>query len=136
MKKFLWVLAFLLFLLLTGCPRNIDLGPGYDWQSKDFLRAMRWSDFYGAANLVVEAHREQLIQQFMGGDLHVVDSRIERVLPDAEGRSAVIDYRLEYYRLPSNQIKEWQWQQQWQRTFKNESNMDLWLIQNPPPAFP
>ena len=58
MKKFFFLVVFLLFFLATGCAQKIDLGPGYARMSKDFLLALRWKDFQGAASYLKEGKRQ------------------------------------------------------------------------------
>lgn len=133
MKKFS---AFLLLLCLTACAMPNRFGPDLQTTSGNFCEALRWRDFIGAANFLAPPLRENFLQQFQNDNLFVVDSRIVAVQLAASTESASADYQLEYYLMPSNQIKKWRWQQQWQLSDEKTAAVRLWQIQNAPPTFP
>ena len=114
----------------------IETGPDLQATSSRFCEAMRWRDFVGAANLLLPTSRELFLQQFQDENLHVVESRVVSVALDESTTGASAEYVMEYYRLPSNRIKKWRWQQQWQLAPPPNATTRLWLIHNDPPAFP
>ena len=107
MKK---IICFLLLLGLTGCAMPSSFGPDLKTTSNNFCEAMRWRDFIGAANFLEPTARDEFLQQFQDDNLFVVESRAVAVQVAASTESASADYLLEYYLLPSNQIKKWRWQ--------------------------
>jgi hypothetical protein len=133
MKKFYFLS---LLLCLTACTMPGNFGPDLETTSASFCEAMRWRDFLGAANFLEPSVRETFLQQFQNENLFVVESRIIEVQVAASAESATADYLLEYYLLPSNQIKKWHWQQQWQLSEKKSTTARVWRIENAPPAFP
>lgn len=131
------LLILLLCLLLTACLGSVDVGPGLDKISQGFSESMRWSDYPNAAAYVHPDVREAFLQQFQeDADLHVVDSRILSVDIDQQKGRADAVYVMEYFRLPSGQIKKWRWEQQWRLTQEKMTKPGVWLIENVPPTLP
>jgi hypothetical protein len=113
------------------------LGPGFDTLSGYFVQAVRWQDFQGASQFLVEDEREEFLEQFpRNKDLHMIDVRFERIELDEDVGEAETVLFVEYYMLPSPTVKEWRWTQQWQRLDSKYPEEDIWLIQAPPPVFP
>jgi len=133
MKRFYFLS---LLLLLSACALPGNFGPDLDKSSSNFSEAMRWRDYVGAAYFLEVAARDSFLQQFQDDNLFIVDSRITAITVDESMASASADYLLEYYLLPSNQIKKWHWRQQWQLPEKNTDSDSFWRIVNAPPAFP
>lgn len=137
MKKsvFLWVV--LLCFLLSGCTKKVDLGPGYTVMSRNFLQAMRWQDFRGAAAYLQEGSRPEFLASFNGSqDLHIVDaeyqySRLHKGLGTAE--SALL---LKYYLLPSTRVRDWVWEIDWSLIPVDSQQRGTWQVQGAPPTFP
>ncbi|HEY5674745.1 MAG TPA: hypothetical protein VIR78_13625 [Malonomonas sp.] len=130
-------LYFLLLLFsLTACALPRNYGPELEKSSDTFSEAMRWRDYVGAAYFLEPAARGTFLQQFQNDDLFIVDSRVVELQLAESADSATAEYLLEYYLLPSNRIKKWHWQQQWQLPEKNADSDRLWRIKNAPPAFP
>jgi hypothetical protein len=131
------LLTLPLCLLLTACLGSVDVGPGLDKISRGFSESMRWSDYPNAAAYVHPDVREAFLQQFQeDADLHVVDSQILSVDIDQHKGRADAVYVMEYYRLPSGQIKKWRWEQQWRFTQEKMTKPGVWLIENVPPTLP
>ncbi|MDA3903453.1 MAG: hypothetical protein PF441_08415 [Desulfuromusa sp.] len=132
----LWALL-LLCPLLTACLGSVDVGPGLDKISRGFSESMRWSDFPNAATYVHLDVRDAFLEQFQEDeDLHIVDSHILSVNIHQHGGQADAVYVMEYYRLPSSQIKKWRWQQRWRLIQVKVTKPGAWLIENEPPALP
>lgn len=129
-------LAILLFL--PACAgTSLDSGPSLADLGDRFSDAMRWKDFNGAGSHLWEESRSVFFEQFYeDDDLYIVDSKIAGIKLDVEAEAAVLDYRLEYYRLPSMRVKKWRWEQEWKQSLGEDQNSGLWLIQNAPPPFP
>jgi hypothetical protein len=121
---------------LIACAMPVEMGPDLETTSSRFSEAMRWRDFAGAANFLEPGVRAVFLRQFQDDNLHVIESRIISVQLAENGESATADYLLEYYLLPSNRIKKWHWQQQWQLPGSKGMKSRYWMIQNDPPAFP
>lgn len=124
-------------VLLTACLGPMDAGPGLPQTSQGFSESMRWGDFQSAALYLQAEVRDVFLDQFHEDeDLHIVDSRILKVdLHENEGW-AQADYVMEYYRLPSNQIKKWHWSQRWNLVQQKVTKPGVWLIENAPPKLP
>lgn len=133
--------CFMLFgggaLLLTACLGPADVGIGLPTTSSGFCESMRWSDFQSAAVYLVPEVRENFLEQFREDeDLKIVSSRVIKVdVGEDEGFAGVL-YQMEYYRLPSNSIKKWRWEQRWVLVRENMTKPGVWLIENAPPALP
>ena len=127
----------LLCPLLTACLGSVDIGPGLDKISQGFSESMRWRDYPTAADYVHLDVREAFLEQFTEDeDLHVVDSRILSIDMQQHGGRADAVYVMEYYRLPSSQIKKWRWEQQWRLIQEKLTKPGVWLIENEPPKLP
>jgi len=131
------LLFFLLLCLLPACAGQVNKGAGLAVGSEHFSEALRWLDFSGAANHLHIDVRGEFLDLFQADDdLKIVESQIVSVELDEASETATIDYRMEYYRLPSMRIKKWQWQQQWRLEQKNAIKSGVWLIVNSPPPVP
>lgn len=137
MEKFFLLAVFSLVLLVTGCAQKVDLGPGYEKMSGDFLQAMRWKDFQGAAAYLKDSERHKLLENFEGlKDLHIVGaeyhySRLNKKMGTAESEMV-----LSYYLLPSTRVKDWVWKIDWVLIPVDTKQRGTWLIQGAPPNFP
>ena len=133
----IFLLLLALSILMCACTKPVELGPGFSELSGHFVQSVRWQDFQGASKFVSEDQRDAFLEQFpRNKDLHMVDVRFERVaLDEGEGEAETILY-VEYYMLPSPEVREWRWTQQWQRLGGEFPNAGLWQIQTPPPTFP
>jgi len=131
------LLLFLLLLILPGCAKKVDLGPGYDRTSKQFLRAMRWQDFQGAAVHLRPEVRGELLDSFeRTRDLHIVEASYDYSRLKEEAGAAESRLVLRYYILPSTRIREWRWAMDWQLIPADRKQRGTWQVQQPPPAFP
>jgi len=131
-------LQFFLLLLLTGCVAGAG-NPGGDLyeQSRHFSEAMRWGDYLGAGNHLLPEVRDELLAIFQHDeDLRPVASSVYSIDMDAGTDVAEVEYRLEYYRLPSMRVKKWTWHQQWKLQPSKGLKSSLWLIVNSPPPAP
>ncbi len=133
MKRFYFLT---LLVLLNACAMPANFGPDLEQSSSNFSEAMRWRDYVGAAYFLEVAARDNFLQQFQNDNLFVGDSRITGMTLEESLDSATADYLLEYYLLPSNQIRKWHWRQQWQLPEKKTASASFWRIVNPPPTFP
>ena len=134
-KKFL--ILMLLLLILPGCPKKVDMGPGYDRTSKRFLQAMRWQSFQDAASYLKPAFRDKLLASFANNkDLHIVEAEFDYSRLKAEPGSAESRLTLKYYILPSNRIHEWTWAMDWELIPLDTKQRGTWQIQQEPPPFP
>ena len=81
--------------------------------------------------------RDAFLERFPeDDDLHVVDSSVTSIDVGENLTQVDVIYVMEYYHLPSSQIKKWRWKQNW-RLIKNEaSKTEAWLIDNEPPPLP
>ena len=122
---------------LSACTGPLDTGPGPDVLAARFAEAMRWQDFVGASAFVQADVRDEFRQQFTrDDDLKIVESRVERIKLAPETKLVEVDYRMQYYRLPSMRVKKWQWNQQWQLQQEKAMMSGVWLITNAPPEGP
>jgi hypothetical protein len=130
-------LLLLAMALVPACTRPIDVGPGLDDYCDQFSKAMRWKDFIGAGNFVRQDVRSAFLDQFQEDeDLNVVDSRIVNFNLNIDQQTAEADYLLEYFRLPSMQVKKWKWKQQWELHQPKALKTAIWHIVNAPPPVP
>jgi hypothetical protein len=135
MRNILYLMSLL--LCLSACGAAFDEGPGLADVGEHFSEAMRWQDYVGAGSHLDKAVRGEFLDRFQQDeDLRVVESRIFSVELNPETESAKVDYRMEYYRLPSMRVKKWQWTQEWQLQQKKALKSGVWQIVNSPPEVP
>lgn len=126
-----------LLVLLFGCAKPMAPSSDLLGTSKHFSQAMRWRDYIGAGRHLRENVRNELFAIFQDDeDLRIVDSVIFSIDLADDGKSAKVDYRMQYYRLPSLRVKKWQWLQEWHLERNKIMKSDLWLISNSPPPAP
>jgi len=129
----------LLFLapFLTACLGSSSAGSSPDKPSEGFSESMRWGDYPGAAAYVAPSVRAAFLEQFQeDDDLHVVDSSVTSIDVEQDVKQVDVFYVMEYYHLPSSQIKKWRWTQHWRLIKDKESKSEAWLIDNKPPPLP
>lgn len=138
MCRFLLLAILLVLLLVPGCATLSGGETANLPQLADrFTEAMRWKDWHGAARFVDSQQRNAFLEQFKEDpDLQVVDSQIRNIQPGTEEGLVEVVYVLEYYRLPSNRIKEWTWTQEWRQQSSRFYAESVWLISNQPPPLP
>ncbi len=137
MKKFFYLLFFMVFLMQPGCAKKVDLGPGYDKTSKQFLQAMRWKDFQGAAGYLKVDDRQKLLDSFENlKDLNIVEADFHYSRLNKEEQTAKSKIVLKYYLLPSTRIKEWSWEMDWLLIPAGTKKLGAWQVQSAPPQFP
>ena len=135
MRLFSYVFFVLTLVACVGGANN----PGGDLyeQSKHFSEAMRWGDYIGAGRHLQPDVREELLAMFQENeDLRTVSSSVYSIDLEPGANVADVEYRLEYYRLPSMRVKKWIWRQQWKLQRNKGIKSDLWLIVNSPPSVP
>ncbi|SHJ23433.1 hypothetical protein SAMN02745165_01889 [Malonomonas rubra DSM 5091] len=133
MNQRLFLLLLCLFLL-GACARSFDPRADLLDDSRHFRDALRWQDYIGAGRHMQDDVKQSLMDIFQDNeDLRIVDSSIYRVDVAPEGDRAEIEYRMQYYRLPSMRVQKWHWLQQWQLQPGKGMNQGLWLIVNSPP---
>lgn len=137
MKKFFPLTFFLLIFLVGGCAPKVDLGPGYKIMSKNFLQALRWKDFQGAAIYMKPEHRQALLDSFKDSkDLHIVGAEYEYSRLNKKLGTAKSKLILEYYLLPSTRVQEWAWEIEWILIPADTKQRGAWQVQSASPAFP
>lgn len=124
-------------LLLTSCLNPVDVGIGLPKTSKGFCESMRWSDFQTASLYMIPAEQSAFLDRFQEDeDLKIVNSRVVKVDLNEDDGVAEVLYQMDYYRLPSNRIKKWQWTQRWVLIRESRGTSNVWLIENAPPVLP
>ncbi len=130
-------ILLLLTPLLTACLGSSSADSSPDKPGKGFSESMRWSDFHGAAAYMTPSVRAAFLEQFQeDDDLHVVDSSVSNIDMGQDPKAVDANYVMEYYRLPSSQIKKWRWKQHWRVVQDKEGKSEAWLIDNKPPPLP
>ena len=124
--------------LLTACSGAMQMGgPDLEELARGFSESMRWHDFSNAAAYLDPEVRPAFEEKFIeDDDLRIVGSRVLSVNIFPDGEQADIVYVLEYYHLPSNQIKKWRWKQHWELGSKRVIKPGIWMIKNEPPGLP
>ena len=137
MKKYFLSAVLLAIFLVSGCANKVDLGPGYQRISKNFLQAMRWKDFQGAAAYLSMDNRPKLLADFDGlKDLNIVDAEYQYSDMDKKTGTARSELKLTYYLLPSVRVKEWRWKQDWVLIPVDSKQRGTWQLLGTPPTFP
>ncbi|PLY03027.1 MAG: hypothetical protein C0622_04870 [Desulfuromonas sp.] len=137
MRCFAWILLPLL-LVLSACFAPISSEPTVVTNANGFSESMRWGDFPTAAFYLHPDVREDFKSKFVDGDsaLHIVESQVLTAdLHEDEGWAETV-YEMEYFRLPSGQVKKWRWSQHWKVEKDGPLSSANWLIDNAPPAVP
>ena len=131
------LLILLLCLPLCACLNNLQLGPDLVETSDGFRQAMRWKDFPRASHYLDPGLRDDFLDIFREDpDLHIVDSRVLLIRPQTDRSAARVDYRIDYYRLPSTRVRQWHWQQHWELIPQPAPLPAIWMIRNLPPESP
>ena len=137
MRKIIFSCFLLLLLILPGCAKKVDLGPGYDRTSKRFLQTMRWQNFEEAATFLKPEAREKLLANFAENkDLHIAEANYLYSRLTGEAGTAESKLQLKYYILPSTRIREWTWEMEWRLLPLDTKQRGTWQIQQEPPSFP
>ncbi len=131
------LILLLLTPLLAACAGSPSAGATPDKPSEGFSESMRWSDFPGAAAYMAPDVRDAFLDQFNeDDDLHIVDSSVTSIAGGPDSKQIDVIYVMEYYHLPSSQIKKWRWTQHWRLIVDEASKSEAWLIDNEPPTLP
>jgi hypothetical protein len=136
-NRYFLLLVVTLLIFGGGCAQKIDLGPGYERMSKDFLQAMRWKDFQGAAEYLDEGVRAQFLESFdKSEDLNIVEAEYRYSRLDKKNGTAASELILKYYLLPSTRVQDWAWKIDWTLIPVDTKQRGSWQVQGAPPAFP
>ena len=132
-----FIAVWLVTLELLGCAtmmRPVELFP---MGNEDFVRRLRWLDYPGAAQHMVEEVREDFLERFADNeDLRIVDFGTERIEFSADGRQVVVWHTLEYYLLPSATVKKERIRLEWEFREENKLFPGTWLITTEFPQLP
>lgn len=126
----------LALLVLAGCalinpPEKQGRG-----NLDDFVYALRWMQFGAAANFMQPQFRDDFLRQFRDTrDLTIVDVRLSAAKVLAEGRRVEAEIEMDYYLLPSPEIKTFPIEQTWV-FFETGQGTGDYLITTPFPTFP
>ncbi|APG24606.1 MAG: hypothetical protein PHC98_07470 [Syntrophotalea acetylenica] len=128
------VYLLLLFFGIAACapvlqPRPADsFGENY----QEFAKRLVWQDYDSAAGFMAQDYRHDFQEKFpQRGDIRILEIRPEEVLfEDPEQQRAVCLLRIDYYRLPSNTLKNLKIRLEWE--FREKG----WKIVSPFPDLP
>ncbi|BCR03364.1 hypothetical protein DESUT3_04330 [Desulfuromonas versatilis] len=127
----------LFFLLLGGCGVVVQPGKEFHLASRDFAQRLRWMDVSGTARHMLPEYAEDYRQRYLGReDLRIVDVRFETIELLEQGREAEARMVVEYYLLPSLNVKKFRFSQHWAYLGGDRYHPGVWTITSPFPPFP
>jgi len=133
----LWGGLLLLSLMVSvGCAAKPSPGSSLLKMTKAFSERMRWADFDVASAYVVEEEREAFLANWkVGKDLHVVETRVDRIkMIDEE--TAEVAMTVDYYLLPSATVKQVESQQEWHYNPGQRFQFGSWELVSGVPMLP
>lgn len=138
-NRSLWrfIAVWLVTLGVMACTTIMRPTEMFPEGNRDFVKRVRWLDYQGAAQHMVEVDRQGFLDRFAEDeDLRVVDFEIERIDFRDDGLQVEVRYILEYYRLPSVTVKKERFKLEWE--FREEKKMmpGTWLITTEFPQLP
>ena len=103
-----------------------------------FVLAMQLEEFSAAAVHLTPNNREAFLEQFatLEKDLHIVDTRITKMVIGAEGRRADVFLEMDYYLLPSVTVKTFRFDHTWIYDEASGHMPARYQIVTPFPGFP
>ena len=117
-------------LLLAGCalwePSRAELKPHAD----DFSRRLRWADYQGAERHLAKRRQEAFENALiaLGPDLKIVEAHFETELPSGNPAVRSMTLLLDYYLLPSTEIRSARIALDWVYLDYGWSRPGVWLI--------
>ncbi len=137
MQRIFFPAIFLLLLILPACAKKVDLGPGYQKTSKQFLQALRWKDYRRAGTYLKEGEGQKLVAHFEElSDLQIAEAEYRYSQLDEKTQSAKSGLVLRYFRLPSTRIEEWSWEIDWELLPADSQQLGTWQIRSAPEDYP
>jgi len=126
-----------LALIACSSPMQPPVNIGEKSQ-KDFMSALRWKQYQAAASLMQPEFRQEFIATFNAfrDDLHISDVRIVNVQIFEEGRRREAAVEMDYYLLPSVQLKTFRFDQIWLYSEGSDTQPEGFFIVTPFPEFP
>ncbi len=136
--NFVKSLCGLSLLLLVACGSHVQPTAQLSETSLDnFMDAMRWKRFKGAASLMQPELRKDFVKTFTAlKDLHITDVKLVDVVPSEENRHLEAILEMEYYLPPSVTVKTFQFDQTWEFFDEDDQPLQGFFIVTPFPAFP
>lgn len=132
-----FVAVLWLALGLLGCASMVQPGDFFSEVNEDFIRQVRWLDYQGAAEHMVDGVRKNFLERFAHNeDLRVVDFSTERIDFREDGRQVEVWYSLEWYLLPSATVKKDRFRLEWEFPEENKMFSGSWLITTEFPQLP
>jgi hypothetical protein len=128
---------WLVVLGLVGCATVVRPVELFSLSNEDFVKRLRWLDYQGMAQHLVEGDRGEFLDRFADNeDFRVVDLETERIDFQSDGRQAVVWYVLEYYLLPSATVKKERFRLVWEFREEHKLFPGVWLITTEFPQLP
>lgn len=128
------VCLLLLILCFTACSPGLKSNPVHSFGEthKEFAKRLVWKDYGSAASFMGKEYRQDFLDKFRErGDIRVLEVRPEGVeFEDPDQNRALAWSRIEYYRLPSNTLKDLKLRLEW------ENRDNGWKIVSPFPDLP
>jgi hypothetical protein len=133
------VFTLMLFLFLSGCQtfQQVDQKTKLHQALTEYMQALRWKDFYGAAAFMAEENRASFLEDFAGKeDLNITNLTLVQLEPTANANEYQAVVRLEYFLLPSTTVRTKDIHQTWILYLDPSSIKPKgWFITTPFPDF-
>lgn len=131
---------FLLVLLLTaGCGladtmNKRQAGKDFIDANRNYMLKLRWSDYPGAAMAYQPELRQTFVDRFRTyTNIRITDVETLQATPDLEKGEALVNYRLEFYRLNKAQVRTYDWSQTWVMNEAGDWQIDQAFADDFPP---
>lgn len=129
--------CLLLALTLAGCGKVFTPAQELHDALRLYERSLRWMDFDVTANYLDRELRKDFLSRFQDADeLRIVNVEMVSVDYQPENRTASTEMVIEYYRLPSPNVRKLRFEQDWFYAGGDTYNTGTWQTTTPIPPLP
>lgn len=134
-QNFSLACAILLLLLLTGCGKVFTPAQELHDALRLYERSLRWMDFDITANYLDRELRKDFLDRFQDAEeLRIVNVDLVSVDYHPDTRTATTEMVIEYYRLPSPNVRRLRLEQSWVYEGGDTYHTGTWQTTTPIPA--
>lgn len=135
MRIYQAVALLLVVFVLAGCRTTYSMAEQFGQATREYNRQRRWQEQEQACiNFATDAIRaECLARVHAAAGVSVADYRVKSTELDLEKGTAKVHVEIDYYILPSTQLKTVDDLQEWR--YAEEDGVERWRIETPPPEF-
>lgn len=129
------VALLVVVVALAGCRTTYGMAEQFGKFSQEYNRQWRWQEQEQACiNFAAEDIREECLQRARAAEgVSVADYRVKSTDLDLEKGTATVRVEIDYYILPSTQVKTVEDVQKWR--YDDEEGRERWRLISLPPEF-